>query len=258
MDSQKIVRGLLIRGMLAGLAAGVLMWAFGYLFGEPHIRDAIAFEESISPPSNEAPLVSRTMQESLGLLTGTVVYAIAAGGVFALVFAAVFGRVGHARPRVTAATLGLVAFVVIVFVPFLKYPSNPPAVSLDETIGFRTRTYFVMLLLSLVAAFAALRIGRDAVKRLGTWNGTLVAVAGYVVLAGIASVLMPAVKEMPEGFSPELLYSFRLSTLGTHAVLYATLGLGFGALAERWISQVRPAAAGTYRTSSLSAGAPHS
>lgn len=258
MDSQKIVRGLLIRGMLAGLAAGVLMWLFGLIFGEPQIRTAIAFEEAMSPPSDEAPLVSRSMQETLGLLTGTIVYAVAVGGVFALIFAAVYGRVGHARARVTAATLALVAFVVIVLVPFLKYPSNPPAVSLDETIGFRTRVYFVMLLLSVVAAFAALRIGRDAVKRFGTFNGVLVAVAGYLALAVIASVLMPAVSEMPNGFSPDVLWHFRLATLGTHAVLYATLGLAFGALAERWITQAQRGGAGTYRTSSLSARAPHS
>ena len=257
MDSQKIVRGLLIRGMLAGLAAGVLMWLFGLVFGEPQIRTAIAFEESISPPSDEAPLVSRSMQETLGLLTGTIVYAVAIGGVFALVFAAVYGRVGHARARTTAAVLGLVAFVVIAFVPFLKYPSNPPAVSLDETIGFRTRVYFVMLLLSVVAAFAALRIGRDAVKRLGAWNGTLVAVAGYLVLIGISAVLMPAVKEMPTGFSPDVLWHFRLATVGTHVVLYETLGLALGALAERRITQAT-GAAGTYRTSSPSAGAPAS
>lgn len=258
MDSQKLVRGLLIRGMLAGLAAGVLMWLFGLIFGEPQIRTAIAFEEAMSAPSDEAPLVSRSMQESLGLLTGTIVYAVALGGIFALVFAAVHGRVGHARPRVTAATLGLVAFVVIAFVPFLKYPSNPPAVSLDDTIGFRTRVFFVMLALSIVAAFAALRLGRDAVKRLGAWNGSLVGVAGYIALVALSGALMPSINEMPEGFSPDVLWHFRVATLGTHAVLYATLGLAFGALAERWISQSVRGGAGTYRTSSLSAGAPHS
>ncbi|MBE2316017.1 CbtA family protein [Solirubrobacter sp. CPCC 204708] len=250
-----MVRGLLIRGMLAGLVAGVLMWAFGLAIGEPQIRSAIAFEESVSPPSDEAPLVSRSMQETLGLLTGTIVYAVAIGGIFALVFAGVYGRIGRARPRVTAATLGLAAFVVIAFVPFLKYPSNPPAVGLDETIAFRTRVYFVMLLLSVVAAIAAVRLGRDAVKRLGAWNGALVGVGGYLALVVIASLLMPAVKEMPEGFSPDVLWHFRLATLGTHAVLYATLGLAFGALAERWITQAQGGAAGRYRTSSPSAGA---
>jgi hypothetical protein len=174
------------------------------------------------------------------------------------VFAGVQGRIGRARPRVTAAVLALVAFAVIVFVPFLKYPSNPPAVGDDETIGYRTRIYFVMLLLSVVSAFAAVRIGRDAVKRLGAWNGVLVAVAGYLVLIVISQLLMPSLDEVPQGFSASVVWHFRMATLGTHAVLYATLGLAFGALAERWITQARRGAAGTYRTSSLSARAPHS
>src|SRR3954468_1739824 len=117
--------------MLVGLAAGVLMFVFAKLFGESAVDRAIAFEG----PSDEAPLVSRALQSTLGLLTGTVVYGVALGGIFALVFAAVYGRVGRARPRTTAAVLALVAFVVIILIPFLKYPSNPPAVGKDDTIG---------------------------------------------------------------------------------------------------------------------------
>ena len=258
VDRQAAVRGLLIRGMLAGLVAGVLMFAFAKVFGEPQIDKAIAFEAATSPPSDEAPLVSRTMQASLGLLTGTIVYGIAIGGIFALLFAAVYGRVGRARPRVTAATLALVGFVVIVLVPFLKYPSNPPAVGADDTIGYRTQIYFAMLAISVAAALAALRIGRDTIKRLGTWNAVLVATAGYLVLVAIGALIMPSLNEIPRGFDANVIWHFRIATLGTHAVLWATLGLGFGALAERWLKQLSPAAADTYRTSSLSARAPHS
>src|SRR3954454_9617816 len=100
MTGPQAVRGLLIRGMLAGLVAGVLMFAFAKVFGESAIDRAIAFEG----PTDEAPLVSRAMQSTLALLTGTIVYGVALGGIFALVFAAVYGRVGHARPRHTAAT----------------------------------------------------------------------------------------------------------------------------------------------------------
>ncbi len=39
-------------------------------------------------------------------------------------------------------------------IPFLKYPANPPAVSLDETIRQRTLLYLMMVVLS-VALFAA-------------------------------------------------------------------------------------------------------
>src|SRR3954454_14821868 len=128
--------------MLVGLAAGVLMFVFAKVFGEPAVDKAIAFEEAHSPPSSEAPLVSRTLQSTLGLLTGTIVYGVAMGGVFALVFAAVYGRVGDTRPRSAAAVLALFAFVVITLAPFLKSPSSPPAVGNDDTIGYRTQIYF--------------------------------------------------------------------------------------------------------------------
>ena len=258
VQGQAAVRGLLIRGMLVGLAAGLLMFAFAKVFGEPQIDKAIAFEEAHSPPSDEAPLVSRSLQSSLGLLTGTVVYGTAIGGVFALIFAAVYGRVGHARPRVTAAVLALVCFVVIVLVPFTKYPSNPPAVGNDDTIGYRTEIYFAMLAISVAAALAALRIGRDTIKRFGAWNGTLLAVAAYIVLIVIGQLLMPALDEVPNGFSASVIWHFRVATLGVHAVLYTTLGLGFGALADRFLLGVSAAAAGRYRTSTPSAPAPHS
>ena len=91
MRGPEAVRGLLIRGMLAGLAAGVLMFVFAKLFGEPQVDKAIAFEEAHSPPSSEAPLVSRSMQASLGLLTGTLVYATALGGIFSILCAVVSG-----------------------------------------------------------------------------------------------------------------------------------------------------------------------
>jgi hypothetical protein len=254
VDGHRIVRGLLVRGMLVGLLAGLLMWCFAKLFGEPSITQAIAFEDAHHHGAEEAPLVSRTMQASLGLLTGTVVYATAMGGIFALVFAAVHGRVGYVRPRVTAATLALVAFTVIVLVPFTKYPSNPPAVGRHDTIAYRTEIYFAMLAISVVAALAALRVRRDTLARLGTWNSTLLAVAAYVVLIAIAELMLPRLDEIPAGFSASVIWHFRVATLGVHATLWITLGLGFGALAERF----SPAAAGRYRTSSLSARAPHS
>ena len=199
------------------------------------------------------------MQSTLGLLTGTIVFAVAVGGIFALVFAAVYGRIGHARPRVTAATLALVAFAVIVLVPFLKYPSNPPAVGADETIGYRTRIYFVMLLLSVVAAFAALRVGRDAVKRLGAWNGVLVAVGSYLVLVAIAQVLMPSLDEIPPRASARASSGTSASPRSAPTPCSTRRSASaFGALAERWITQATRGAADTYRTSSPSAGALHS
>jgi predicted cobalt transporter CbtA len=235
MDGSKTVRGLLVRGMLAGLAAGILAFVFAKLFGEPQVDKAIAFEEAHSPPSTEAPPVSRGMQSTFGLLTGTVVYASALGGVLALVFAAAYGRIGKADPKTTAAVLALAGFVVIFLVPFTKYPSSPPAVGNDDTIGYRTKIFFVMIAISIFAAIAALRLGRDFVRRFGGWNGVLAAVGAFIVLVAVGELLMPALDEIPKDFPTSVIWHFRVATLGTHVVIWTTLGLAFGAAAQRFL-----------------------
>jgi predicted cobalt transporter CbtA len=240
-----MVRGLLIRGMLAGLAAGVLAFMFAKVFGEPQVDKAIAFEEATSPSSSEAPLVSRGMQSTPGLLTGTVVYATALGGIFALAFAAVWNRAFKASPRATAAVLAVAGFVVIFLVPFTKYPSNPPAVGNDDTIGYRTKIFFVMLAISIFAAVAALRLGRDFVRRFGGWNGVLAAVGAFIALVAIGQLLMPALDEIPKDFPTSVIWHFRVATVGIHAVIWATLGLVFGWLAAQQIGVEHPALAGT-------------
>jgi pimeloyl-ACP methyl ester carboxylesterase len=230
------MRALLVRGMLVGLAAGVLAFVFAKIFGEPAIDKAIAFEHARNAAAGvaeEAPLVSRGMQSTLGLLTATVIFGVAMGGIFALVFAAAQGRIAATRPRVTAAILALVGFVVIILVPFTKYPSNPPAVGSDETIAYRTQLYAAMIAISVAGSVAALRLGRDFVRRFGAWNGVLAGVASFVVIVAVGELLMPSLDEIPRGFSPSVIWHFRVATIGTHLVLWTTLGLGFGALAER-------------------------
>jgi hypothetical protein len=221
-----MVRGLLIRGMLAGLAAGILAFVFAKVFGEPQVDKAIAIEG----PTGEAPLVSRGAQSTPGLLTATVVYATALGGVFALVFAIAWNRTIKASPKVAAAVLAAVGFAVIFLVPFLKYPSNPPAVGDPATIGERTQLYFLMVGISIAAAVAALRLH-------SAW--------AFLVLVAAALLVMPGVNEVPDGFPPDLLWNFRIATAGMHAVIWATLGLVFGWLAAQQIGVEHPALAGT-------------
>ena len=94
-----MVGSLLLRGMLVGLAAGLLAFGFAKFIGEPQVDKAIAFEAQLAAAKGEAPemeLVSRETQSSLGLLTGVVVYGTAVGGLFSLVFAYALGRSGRA------------------------------------------------------------------------------------------------------------------------------------------------------------------
>ncbi|SFO97756.1 Probable cobalt transporter subunit (CbtA) [Amycolatopsis arida] len=218
------MRTLLVRGMLAGLVAGVLATLFAYVFGEPSVEAAIGLEEAAaheagSHSHGEEELVTRGVQRTIGLLAGVGGYALAIGGLFALAFAVLYGRIGTLRPRVTAALLAAAGYAVVVLVPFLKYPANPPAVGRAETIGDRTALYFGFVALSVLAAALAAYAGRRLADRLGGWSGGLLAAGGYVLVTAVAAALLPVVDEVPPGFPGSTLWTFRIAALGTQLVL---------------------------------------
>ena len=247
-----MVGSLLMRGMLVGLIAGILSFAFLKIVGEPAVDRAIAFEtamdqakakaardeaiaKGLPAPADEAEveLVSRPVQAGLGLFTGVTVYSAAFGGLFALVFALCYGRMGDFGPRTTAALLALSGFVAVYAIPNLKYPANPPSVGNPETIASRTELYFSMIALSLAAVIAAWMLRNRLLSRFGGWNAAIIAVAAYLVVVTVAALALPAVNEAPEGFPAVVLWQFRMASLGAQAIMWTTIGLGFGALTER-------------------------
>jgi hypothetical protein len=233
--------------MLAGLAAGLLAFVVAYVVGEPQVQHAIDFEQHLARLSNapaETQLVSRGTQRTIGLLTATTVMGIALGGAFALVFAYAYGRVGALGARATAAALALGAFLTITLVPFTKYPANPPTVGSPDTIDRRTALVVAMITLSILTTIAAIRIRRELAPRLGAWNATIAAAAGFVVLIVVTELILPPVHETPNAFPADVLWHFRVASLAINATLWTAIGLGFGAAAERLLAARVPQRAG--------------
>lgn len=231
-----VTRTLLIRGMIVGVVAGLLSLVFAYAFGEPGIDSGVAFEDQAAHAAGTAPgmeLVSRGVQSTIGLATAVVMYGVAIGGLFGLVCAVAYGRLGRLSPRALAATLAVVAYVVVVAVPFVKYPANPPGANEPSTISDRTGLYVALILISATLGVAAVAAAQRLAPRIGACAATLTAAGSYLVLVGIIEFAMPAVNETPAGFPAAVLWQFRLASLGTQAVLWATLGLLFGWLTER-------------------------
>ncbi|MEU6312847.1 CbtA family protein [Streptomyces sp. NPDC047014] len=263
------VRGLLVRGMLAGLIAGLFAFAVAYVVGEPPVRGSIAVEEAAAAkdaaaaPSGHAghgdaapgeaaaeeeeELVSRPVQSTAGLATGVLVYGVALGGIASLAFSFALGRVGRFSPRATAALTAGGAFATVYLVPFLKYPATPPAVGNPDTIGQRTTLFFLMILLSVLLGVGAVILGRRLAPRLGNWNATLAAGAGFVVATGLAFAVLPANDDAvkPE-FPAALLWEFRVASLAVQLVLWVVFAVVFGVLAQRLLAtRTDPAAAAT-------------
>jgi hypothetical protein len=236
-----MMRSLLTRGMLVGLVAGVLAFGFARIFGEPQVQHAIDFETYLSKlhhDPEERELVSRGVQRSWGLLTGTVVTRVALGGIFSLVFAGIYGRVGRLGVRGTSLGLAIAAFATITLVPATKYPANPPTIGNPATIGRRTVLYFAMIAICILAAVAATRIRRTSLERLGTWNASILAGVLFVVVVAVAELILPGVHETPKGFDPDVLWRFRIASLGINLTMWTVIALGFGAVADRVITPV--------------------
>lgn len=251
-----MVGSLLLRGMLIGVVAGLVAFVFAYTVGEPLVDYAIALEEqqaAAEPAATEAEadepeLVTRGEQATIGLVTGLVGYGAAVGGIFALVFAFAYGRVGSLSARATSLLLALAAFVAVALIPQIKYPANPPAVGSPETIGIRTGLFFIMLVLSIAAMAAAVVVARRLWARHGGWNATLIAGAAFLVFIALVQFAMPSINEVPETFSAEMLWRFRVATVGIHIILWTVIGLAFGAFVEKQVGDnSRPRLAGSLR-----------
>jgi predicted cobalt transporter CbtA len=254
-----MVRTFLVRGMLVGVVAGLLSFGFLRLYGEPQVDRAIAFETQMDEARHaaehangahagmhmsdeeEPELVSRPVQAGLGLFVAVVVYSTAFGGLFGLAFAFAYGRLpGDPAPQVLSALLAAMGFVAIYLVPNLKYPANPPAVGSPETIGMRTALYFIMIAVSLAAMIGATSFKRLSVPLFGEWNANLMMAAFYIVIVTLAGLLLQAVNEVPDGFPAVVLWQFRMASFGAQLIMWATLGLLFGALTRRALPVGKP------------------
>lgn len=267
-----MVKALVVRGAVVGVLAGVVAFLFARIFAEPLIQAAIDYEGGRAeaeaalaaaagqPPSAEEPeLFSRAVQGNLGIGLGMVAFGLAIGLFFAVAFCMAYGRTGSVRPRQLSLLVGLFGFLGFFAIPFAKYPANPPAVGNPDTIRDRGALWILLVVVGIVVLVGAVVVGQRLQARLGTWNATLVAGAGAVVVLGIVMALLPPLGELsvnvaesgsrltetPQpltdpsgkivypGFDPDLLYWFRFYSVAAQALLWGVLAVGFAPLADR-------------------------
>ncbi|WP_329423956.1 CbtA family protein [Streptosporangium sp. NBC_01495] len=243
-----MITKLIVRGLVVGLLAGLLAAVFAYTVGEPRIDQAIALEEAAAAAAapaeshddtgtaahshdEEEALVSRDGQR-FGLFLALGLYGLAVGGLFSLVYAAVRGRAGPRSEPVLAVTLAAAAFTAVVLIPFVKYPANPPAVGDPETINQRTVLYLVAVVIGILAVAAGVATHRYA-SRSEPWVRWLSAGAALLVPVVAAWILLPEISEVPRGFPADLLWDFRVASIGTQVVFWAGVGALFAFAARR-------------------------
>jgi hypothetical protein len=89
-----------------------------------------------------------------------------------------------------------------------------------------------MIAISLAAMIASWMLRNRLVPQYGRWNAGLMAAAAYLIVVVAVGLALPTVNEVPEAFPAVVLWQFRIASAGAQLVMWATIGLGFGVLAE--------------------------
>lgn len=269
---------LILRGVLAGALAGVLTFVFARIVAEGSIQAATEYETGrdaaqavvdrvagLPPAPSHPDIFTRTIQANVGLGVGTVLFGIAMGALFAVVYTVCLGRVGNLRPRALALLVAAGGFLCVFLLPFVKYPANPPAIGNDDTIGARGGLYLLMVVTSVTLLAGSVWLSRRLRGRFGTWNASLLSGAVFIIAIGIVMALLPALGHLPAnvheygvqatetppplrdatgtivypGFPADLLYEFRVYSMAGQLLLWTTLGLTFAPLAQRVLNAAR-------------------
>jgi predicted cobalt transporter CbtA len=246
------------RGVLSGAVAGLATFVFARIFAEPVTAKAIAYESArdavqdkldraagLAVPAAGPDIFSRTVQSSLGIGAGLVLFGAAMGALVAVAYVVCVGRTGRIRPRRLGLLVPAFFFVGVYLVPFAKYPANPPAIGNQDTIRERGALYLVTVFGSCLLLFLAVYAGQKLHRRLGAWNASLAVGLGYVVAMTVVFLVLPPVHETPlplrdahgtlvfPGFPADVLARFRVYSVAAQVVLWGVLALTFAPLAER-------------------------
>ncbi|MFC4338092.1 CbtA family protein [Salininema proteolyticum] len=255
------------RGLAAGLLAGLLAGLFAWAAGEPAVRDAIELEEQASEQEaahdhdagseqeagahghDEGELVSRPVQEAM-LPVATGLVGAAFGGVFGLGYGLARRRMETADEWAASWKAGAAVYGTVVLFPALAYPANPPAVGDPGTIANRTGLFTLSLGIGLAALLVLWAVARFLRSQHWSREARQVAVglAAVVVLGG-AWFALPA-PESAGDFPVDVMWNFRLSSMGTQLILWTALTAVFAWLNLR---ASHKAAAGTEKKAEAAA-----
>ena len=222
--------------LLSGAFAGFIHGVVNFAIVEPYLDQAIGIENQnlfASGDEEDTPQFwaeydgYRDWQKSGQILAG-IILGVSMGSLFGIVFALSRSSLPGSNNVKKSVILACVMWFTLVFIPFLKYPANPPTVGDGDTVVLRSILYLSFIAISGIGAV----LFYQASKKL-KGNKKFAALIGYGVFITIAFVAMP---ENPDEITApmSLVNEFRLMSILGILSYWISIGIILGLFWHRF------------------------
>ena len=218
---------MLVSGALAGLVHG----SANLIIVEPYLDRAIEIEnQNLFASGIKDTQAFRAEHEQYrewqkgGQVLAGVILGISMGALFGIVFALSRKSLPAKNNVKKALILAGMMWCTVYFIPFLKYPANPPTVGDSETVMLRTILYVMFVAVSGLSA-----IGFYKMSKMFNGNKRIIGMACYAIFIGMAFMAMP---ENPDSISAplDLVNEFRVASVLGVSVFWISMALILGVL----------------------------
>jgi len=221
--------------LLAGCFAGIIHGTANLAIVEPYLDEAIGIENQNLFSSGEEKDTPefwveyssyRDWQKGGQVLAGAIL-GTSVGALFGIIFA--FSRrslPGNHNVK-KAMVLAGIMWLTIYFIPFLKYPANPPTVGDPETVVLRSILYLSFIAISGFGALGFYKLSNRLDK-----GKKITAILGYAIFISVIFVAMP--QNPDEVTAPmDLVNGFRTMSVIAVSIYWIALGIILGAFWQK-------------------------
>lgn len=221
----------IIAGLLAGLVHGLL----NIVIVEPFLDNAIGIENQrlfAEGKAQDTPQFwqqfgdYRIWQKQGSIVAGSIL-GMATGSLFGLVFAYSRNKLPTQHNITKALILAGIMWAIIYFIPFLKYPANPPTVGDPNTIVLRSSLYVLIIALSGLGALGFAKLYMKLPNR------KFIAFLGYAAFITMVFTIIP---ENPDKITTpmNLVNGFRVVSAVTVTVYWIVNAVILGFLWQKF------------------------
>lgn len=219
----------------SGVIAGIILALLNLGIVEPTIDKAIALEVQKRVSSGEnvnmSELIDYRYWQKAGAFAGGAIYGAGLASLFGVIFVFARNKLPGKNNKQKAIFLAGIMWFVLFLMMALKYPANPPAVGDPETIYYREILYVTYIMIS---GFAALGLAVIWIRTNMNSKRIIIPLI-YAAIMVTAFVVMPSNPDKIE-ISMDLIQTFRIFSAMTIGVFWGVLGITFGLLWDKFLS----------------------